>query len=188
MMRRTSQDRPPPRTCTTITTKPTTTSTIPATIANTNTTTKSNNNNFIMDASTIPLIAGFMGGVVSTTLLLPLDIVKVRLQVTESTSTTTNTKKHHWRSFRIVGGIIKYEGIRGLYQGWVPSVLGSSISWGGYFYCYELLKYHLVQYKINNKMNNNNNNNTTISSNNNIHNNNNNNNNNHYTRENLYTM
>lgn len=30
-----------------------------------------------MDLSVVPLIAGFAGGVVSTTLLLPLDVVKV---------------------------------------------------------------------------------------------------------------
>jgi solute carrier family 25 (mitochondrial folate transporter), member 32 len=95
------------------------------------------------DKSTIPLIAGFTGGIVSTSLLLPLDIVKLRLQVSESTS-----RKHRFRSFRIVGGILKYEGVRGLYQGWVPAVIGSSLSWGGYFYFYEQFKRRLVQYKL----------------------------------------
>jgi solute carrier family 25 folate transporter 32 len=37
----------------------------------------------------------------------------------------------------------------GLYQGWVPAVIGSSISWGGYFFFYERLKRHLVDYKTN---------------------------------------
>jgi solute carrier family 25 (mitochondrial folate transporter), member 32 len=93
--------------------------------------------------STVPLIAGFAGGVVSTTLLLPLDIVKLRLQVTESSQ-----PHRKFRSFRILGGIIKYEGFRGLYVGWTPAVIGSAVSWGGYFYIYEALKRELVAYKL----------------------------------------
>jgi solute carrier family 25 folate transporter 32 len=45
--------------------------------------------------------------------------------------------------------IIRYEGIIGLYQGWVPAVIGSSVSWGGYFYFYERLKRSMVDYKTN---------------------------------------
>ena len=97
--------------------------------------------------STIPMIGGFMGGVVSTTLLLPLDIVKLRLQVTESTSTDPNRKYRSFRAIRIIGGIIKYEGIAGLYQGLTPAVIGSSVSWGGYFFFYENFKQLYVQYK-----------------------------------------
>ena len=81
---------------------------------------------FQLEATTVPLIAGFSGGVVSTTILLPLDIVKLRLQVTESSKPWRS-----FRSFRILGGIVKYEGFWGLYQGWTPAVLGSAISWGG---------------------------------------------------------
>lgn len=98
------------------------------------------------DKSTIPAIAGFMGGAVSTTLLIPLDIVKLRLQVNESK--THSKKSTTFRSLRIMGGIIKYEGIFGLYQGWIPAFIGSSVSWGGYFYFYEQFKHQLVQYKL----------------------------------------
>lgn len=94
-----------------------------------------------LDASYIPLIAGVSGGVVSTSLLLPLDVVKLRLQVTES-------KVHRWfRSLRIFGGIIKYEGIQGLYVGWTPAVIGSAVSWGGYFFLYEGMKRQLLDYR-----------------------------------------
>jgi len=98
---------------------------------------------FQLEATTVPLIAGFSGGVVSTTILLPLDIVKLRLQVTESSKPWRS-----FRSFRILGGIVKYEGLRGLYQGWTPAVLGSAISWGGYFFLYENFKRRLVEYKL----------------------------------------
>ena len=97
--------------------------------------------------SAIPMIGGFMGGVVSTTLLLPLDIIKLRLQVTESTDTNPNRKYRNFRAIRIIGGIIKYEGMAGLYQGLTPAVLGSSISWGGYFFFYENFKRFYIRYK-----------------------------------------
>jgi solute carrier family 25 folate transporter 32 len=44
---------------------------------------------------------------------------------------------------------VHHEGILGLYQGWVPAVIGSAVSWGGYFYFYERLKRALVDYKTN---------------------------------------
>jgi solute carrier family 25 (mitochondrial folate transporter), member 32 len=88
------------------------------------------------------MIAGFAGGVASTSLLLPLDVVKLRLQVTESAN-----PHRRFRFFRILGGIVKYEGVRGLYQGWTPAVLGSAASWGGYFYFYEKLKRMLIEHR-----------------------------------------
>ncbi|GKZ00245.1 hypothetical protein MPSEU_000977400 [Mayamaea pseudoterrestris] len=96
-----------------------------------------------MDQSTVPLVAGFSGGIVSTTLLLPLDVVKVRLQVNEST--TRNGRRLGTMS--VFRSIVRHEGIVGLYQGWLPAVIGSSVSWGGYFYVYERLKRSLVDYK-----------------------------------------
>ena len=101
---------------------------------------------FQVNAATIPLIAGFSGGVVSTTLLLPLDIIKLRLQVTESSKPWLR-----FRSFRILGGIVKYEGFWALWQGWTPAVLGSAISWGGYFYFYEGFKRKLVEHRLSEK-------------------------------------
>jgi solute carrier family 25 folate transporter 32 len=103
-----------------------------------------------------PLIAGFSGGVISTTLLLPLDVVKVRLQVSEDAGSAINSplkrfggvKRRRLGARRAFFGILKHEGVRGLYQGWTPAVLGSAISWGGYFYLYENFKRQLVAYKL----------------------------------------
>lgn len=101
-------------------------------------------------ASFAPLIAGFTGGVTSTSLLLPLDVIKVRLQVSENGDNVRRADgvKRRMGAMRIFRGIIKHEGIAGLYQGWTPAVIGSAVSWGGYFYLYENFKQQLVTYKL----------------------------------------
>jgi len=108
-----------------------------------------------LTSSTVhPLIAGFVGGVVSTTLLLPLDVIKVRLQVDENTASSGNdataaktrpNQQHRLGTVRVLRGIVRHEGLRGLYQGWTPAVVGSAVSWGGYFYLYEGMKRRLVE-------------------------------------------
>lgn len=69
--------------------------------------------------------------------LLPLETIKVRMQVHD---------KHGDRlgSMRIIRGILRFEGVGGLYQGMTPAVIGSAVSWGGFFFVYENFK-KLVQ-------------------------------------------
>lgn len=93
-----------------------------------------------------PLIAGFLGGSVSTTLLFPLDIIKVRLQVHES----EGTRGKKLGALRVAGLVYKYEGISGFFAGWTPAVIGSAVSWGGYFFFYEGFKKRLVQSRTGN--------------------------------------
>lgn len=102
--------------------------------------------------SLAPLIAGVAGGAVSTALLLPLDNIKVRLQVHEgerhgsngsSTATTTANRGNRLGSFRILRGVIRHEGVVALYQGLTPAVVGSAVSWGGFFFVYEGMKHQL---------------------------------------------
>ena len=93
-----------------------------------------------------PGIAGFIGGAASTMLLLPLDNVKVRLQVNEGMQAKTTSVLSDQRRFgavRMFRYIIKYEGVGGLYQGLFPAVVGSAVSWGGFFYVYEGMKRQL---------------------------------------------
>ena len=97
-----------------------------------------------------PLIAGLSGGTVSTVLLLPLDNIKVRLQVNEGYSSSSSTKQQPQQrlgAIRMFKGVIQHEGISGLYQGITPAVIGSAVSWGGFFYVYETMKRQLKQYK-----------------------------------------
>ena len=106
-----------------------------------------------------PLIAGVAGGSVSTALLFPLDLVKIRMQVNEESSNQIVLRKkdgaqnypHEKPPLRQPGhrrptiasslrNVVKYEGFLGLYQGLSPALVASAISWGGYFFLYEGMK------------------------------------------------
>lgn len=98
--------------------------------------------------TTAPLIAGFSGGTISTLLLLPLDNVKVRLQVYEGdpenkASSEATKRRKRLGPLRVVRGVIRHEGFAGLYQGLIPALIGSSVSWGGFFFVYESFKTEL---------------------------------------------
>jgi len=80
-------------------------------------------------------VAGTIAGLSSTVALFPLDTIKVRFQVNEKT--TLAAPQRLWSAFEKV---IKEEGWRGLYQGLQAGMLGSGLSWGGYFYFYEHAK------------------------------------------------
>ena len=93
-----------------------------------------------MDLGSIsPLVSGVLAGSVSTILLLPLDNIKVRLQVNEGNGKFKKERKR-FASIRILRGVIRHEGFQGLYQGLSPAVLGSAVSWGGFFFVYESFK------------------------------------------------
>mmetsp|Transcript_41405 Transcript_41405/g.99743 ORF Transcript_41405/g.99743 Transcript_41405/m.99743 type:complete len:325 (+) Transcript_41405:476-1450(+) len=87
----------------------------------------------LLNESTFPLIAGFSGGSISTITLLPLETIKVRMQVHDK-------QGERLASMRIIRGILKHEGIFGLYNGMTPAVIGSAVSWGGFFFVYENFK------------------------------------------------
>lgn len=77
-------------------------------------------------------IAGFIAGSASTTLLYPLDLVKVRFQVDKSPTLPGILSKTR--------AIMREEGWRALFSGITPALIASSMSWGGFFFFYELAK------------------------------------------------
>ena len=121
--------------------------------------------------SITPLIAGTLGGAASTILLYPLDLIKVRLQVNESSLSSSSTsnldpnhKQHQQQQnilrkrgigrssgnvkfVQMIRGVIRHEGLIGLYSGMTPAIVGSAVSWGGYFFIYEGVKQKLQQQK-----------------------------------------
>ena len=70
----------------------------------------------------------------TTAALYPLELIKTRMQV-------ENSGKGAYRSITSsLQIVLKNEGIKGLYSGLTPAIIGSCASWGGYFYFYENAK------------------------------------------------
>ena len=80
-------------------------------------------------------VAGTTAGLVSTALLYPLDLIKVRYQVNE-----LSTLKAPQRLRGAFIAVVRNEGWRGLYQGLPAAMYGSGLSWGGDFFFYEHAK------------------------------------------------
>lgn len=88
-----------------------------------------------LSASLIESVAGFSAGVVSCLAAHPLDLLKNRLQL------NTQTRSRPGDSFRILSNVIKDEGgVKALYRGLWPNLLGNSLGWGLYFLFYGNLK------------------------------------------------
>ncbi|KAL8572479.1 hypothetical protein ACOMHN_005625 [Nucella lapillus] len=84
------------------------------------------------------LYAGVSGGVVSTLVLHPLDLVKIRFQVNEGLGAAG--RPEYQGMFHAMRSIVSTKGVGGLYQGVLPNVWGAGLSWGFYFFFYNTLK------------------------------------------------
>ncbi|XP_011879865.1 PREDICTED: mitochondrial folate transporter/carrier [Vollenhovia emeryi] len=82
-------------------------------------------------------VAGISGGVVSTLMLHPLDLIKIRFAVNDG---HTSSAPRYNGLKNALAQIVKTEGVRGLYRGVTPNVLGSGSSWGFYFFFYNTIK------------------------------------------------
>ncbi|CAD5110839.1 DgyrCDS200 [Dimorphilus gyrociliatus] len=89
------------------------------------------------------LAAGVSGGVLSTLVLHPLDLIKIRFQVDEGWSTL---QRPQYRGIlHAITSIARQEGLSGLYKGVTPNVWGAGSSWGLYFLFYNSFKSHLME-------------------------------------------
>ena len=84
------------------------------------------------------LLAGIGGGVVSTTILHPLDLLKIRFAVNDSQWKLARSSRPSYSS--TVVNILRSEGVSGLYQGATPNILGAGSAWGFYFFFYNAAK------------------------------------------------
>ncbi|XP_044259641.1 mitochondrial folate transporter/carrier-like [Tribolium madens] len=82
-------------------------------------------------------VAGISGGVTSTLILHPLDVIKIRFAVYDGRIQTTPRYSGIWNAFTT---IFRQEGLHGLYRGVVPNVWGAGSSWGLYFLFYTTIK------------------------------------------------
>ncbi|KAI3451004.1 hypothetical protein Pfo_007669 [Paulownia fortunei] len=81
--------------------------------------------------------AGSAAGLATVTFSHPLDVVRTRFQVNDGRLSNLPTYKN---TPHALFTIARTEGLRGLYAGFYPAVLGSTISWGLYFYFYSKAK------------------------------------------------
>ncbi|OWM66409.1 folate transporter 1, chloroplastic isoform X2 [Punica granatum] len=77
--------------------------------------------------------AGALAGFATVAIMHPLDVVRTRFQANDGRVSNLPTYKN---TAQALFTIARSEGLRGLYAGFYPSVLGSSISWGLYFFFY----------------------------------------------------
>ena len=77
------------------------------------------------------LVAGVSGGVVSTLLLHPLDLLKIRFAVDDGRSLKDRPKYNGLR--HAFSTVFNQEGFKGLYKGVTPNLTGSATAWGLYF-------------------------------------------------------
>ncbi|KAJ7515444.1 hypothetical protein O6H91_22G013500 [Diphasiastrum complanatum] len=80
--------------------------------------------------------AGAVAGFATVVTLHPLDIVRTRFQVSDGHTRLPKYKNTPHALYTIA----RSEGLRGLYAGLFPAILGSSLSWGLYFLFYNNAK------------------------------------------------
>eukprot|EP01118_Nematostelium_gracile_P002916 TRINITY_DN1335_c0_g1_i2.p1 TRINITY_DN1335_c0_g1~~TRINITY_DN1335_c0_g1_i2.p1 ORF type:complete len:330 (+),score=71.26 TRINITY_DN1335_c0_g1_i2:54-1043(+) len=93
----------------------------------------------------IHAISGTFSGGFATFVTHPLDLVKTRLQVqVQAKNQLINGMNQQQQLYQgtidAFRKIFRHDGIRGLYQGLSPSLIGSASAWGFYFFSYEICK------------------------------------------------
>ncbi|KMT09479.1 hypothetical protein BVRB_6g129500 isoform B [Beta vulgaris subsp. vulgaris] len=81
--------------------------------------------------------AGAIAGFATVAVMHPLDVVRTRFQVNDGRIANLPTYKN---TPQALFTIARSEGLRGLYAGFSPAVLGSSVSWGLFFFFYSRAK------------------------------------------------
>lgn len=81
--------------------------------------------------------AGAAAGFATVAAMHPLDVVRTRFQVNDGRISTLPSYKN---TAHAIFTIARLEGLRGLYAGFNPAVIGSTVSWGLYFFFYDRAK------------------------------------------------
>ncbi|XP_057309788.1 mitochondrial folate transporter/carrier-like isoform X2 [Hydractinia symbiolongicarpus] len=84
------------------------------------------------------LVAGLSGGVLSTLVLHPFDLIKVRFQVNDGT--VIKNRQVYTGVVNAFQTIVKSDGLRGLYQGASANIAASSLSNSLYFCIFNSIK------------------------------------------------
>ncbi|XP_059350814.1 mitochondrial folate transporter/carrier-like isoform X2 [Daphnia carinata] len=90
------------------------------------------------------LVAGVAGGVVSSTILHPLDTIRTRLAVNGSRLICAGVQRPHYGGLvDVLTSMTRANGIHGLYRGVTLGILTAGCTWGSYFFFYDALKAEL---------------------------------------------
>ena len=89
------------------------------------------------------LAAGVSGGLISTCVLHPLDLLKIRFAVNEDQWKLSRSSRPSYLPSAVA--IVRGEGLRGLYQGLTPNMIGAGSAWGFYFLFYNAFKSSLQE-------------------------------------------
>ncbi|XP_046438983.1 mitochondrial folate transporter/carrier-like isoform X2 [Daphnia pulex] len=90
------------------------------------------------------LVAGIAGGVVSTSILHPLDTIRTRLAVSGSQLICANVRRPHYGGLvDVLTSMTRTDGLHGLYRGVSLGILTAGCTWGSYFFFYDALKAEL---------------------------------------------
>ncbi|VDM61279.1 unnamed protein product [Angiostrongylus costaricensis] len=117
------------------------------------------------------LIGGFAGGVASTAVCHPMDLLRIRysgksfvLSITETATSAVNQLvtaneggvfRPQYKSYiDATKCIFRAEGVRGLYQGLTPNMVGAALSWGLYMEWYHKIKAMVPFHSSNESLNN----------------------------------
>ncbi|XP_033116227.1 mitochondrial folate transporter/carrier-like [Anneissia japonica] len=84
-------------------------------------------------------VAGISGGVLSTLVLHPFDLLKIRLQVNDG----MHVRPTYTGFVQAFQSVVKTQGFFGLYQGVTPNIWGAGASWGFYFFFYNAIKNYM---------------------------------------------
>lgn len=84
-------------------------------------------------------VSGFSGGFLSTLTLHPFDLVRNRQAVNDGDP----RRPKYGNQMSIIRSVIKNEGVKSLWRGVSPSLIGAGLSWGLYFPIYEHFKRQL---------------------------------------------
>ncbi|XP_031742407.1 folate transporter 1, chloroplastic isoform X2 [Cucumis sativus] len=85
--------------------------------------------------------AGALAGFATVAAMHPLDVVRTRFQVYDGRGSNLPTYKNTVNAIYTITRmeilmLPLFQGLRGLYAGFYPAVLGSTVSWGLYFFFY----------------------------------------------------
>ena len=86
-------------------------------------------------------LRGAVSGEVAKSSVMPFDVLRKRLQVQGPTRpfyAVQNITEYQRGIWQMWSHMVMHEGWRGLFRGWVPSMLKSSIGSASTFFCYEL--------------------------------------------------